>query len=469
VFKRNAQELCSLSKFQDKLNDAWPLPPEEPAAIAVSGGADSFALLHWAWKAGKPVVALTVDHALREGSAAEAQAVRTFCSERNIAHETLIWRGEKPKTGIQEAARNARYKLLCQACERMGLEHLLTAHTADDQAETVFMRLRRGAGRGLAGMPAQRKIAAGPGELITLHRPMFDVRRSEARDYAAAQEVPFVDDPSNEDEKYERVRVRALLAALEQQGLLEAAELAQSAQASLDANKAHETAVWFAANDTGLREDVPGSLSLIQLEFDEDIVPWNEASFPMGWIAANREQVMMLARHLCQEVRRVLGGSVVPTSYLTAAGKEVSGGVIGIREDPGLLHFFREPAALLGRADGTPGFTPLPTAPGSKHLYDKRFIVEVPDDVAEGTELRALGQLMPRDIATSTLARQRVATLPILAKDGVVTHLPEQAVEAIREALQGWKSYDGFLPKSDCTFVARSLLAERFAGDVIRY
>ena len=503
----------SLSKLSDKLTEAWPLPPEEPAAIsvsraespptgrtdgperghalgaetpvalAVSGGADSFALLHWAWQAGKPIVALTVDHGLREGSALEAQAVRTFCSERNIPHETLIWRGDKPKTGIQEAARNARYRLLCQACERMGIEHLITAHTADDQAETVFMRLRRGAGRGLAGMPSERQIAAGPGELITLHRPMLNIRRTEARAYAEEHDVPFVDDPSNEDEKYERVKVRALLAALEQQDLLTVDALCRVSAVQ--------------------RSDLSDAEELLDLEYDElafalpDEHPYDSED---GGITLNGDGIEDQPIGLLGVVRLIyaISGSTPDKDELKAqfSGPELkspkpiqtSGCRLVFWSDPKrpgsmvirpgqekrhlplrIMAILREPAALLGRADGTPGFTPVPAAPGSKHLYDKRFIVEVPQDVAEGTVLRPLGQLLPRDIATSTLSRQRVATLPILAKGDRATHLPEQAVDAVRQALVGWKSCDEFLPDASCTFVARSLLEERFAGSVIRY
>lgn len=428
-------------------NFAWPLPPGEVAAIAVSGGADSFALLHWAWKAGHPIVALTVDHGLREGSAAEAQAVRTFCSERNISHETLLWRGEKPTAGIQEAARNARYRLLCQACERMGISHLVTAHTADDQAETVFMRLRRGAGRGLAGMPDERKIAAGPGPLITLHRPMLSVRRKAARAYADAHAIPFADDPSNEDEKYERVRIRALLAALEQQDLLTVEALINVAKSNQEERSAESTELRrnfmpierkdgaleaMHADDWVLRRSqrAVGSLSAFNYRSVDEDVPFSD--FPdTRW-----------------------GAVVVPAIQVGREFAEV---------------IYREPAALLGRADGTPGFTPVAAPPGSKHLYDRRFIVTVPDEAPEGLHLRPLGQLLPKDIATSTLSRSRISTLPCLSKGEALYALPKLATDAVTQALSGWKLCDGFLSPIEGTFEARSLLSERFAGDVIRY
>ncbi|NNU17339.1 tRNA lysidine(34) synthetase TilS [Parvularcula sp. ZS-1/3] len=451
----------------------WPLPPGEAAAIAVSGGADSFALLHWAWKAGHPIVALTVDHQLREGSAEEAQAVRTFCSERNIAHETLIWRGEKPSTGIQAAAREARYRLLCQACERMGIEHLLTAHTADDQAETVFMRLRRGAGRGLAGMPSERKIAAGPGALITLHRPMLGLRREAARAYAEAQGVPFVDDPSNDDEKYERVRVRALLAALEQQGLLTVEALcgtsarAAAIQEAISSGFEHSTGdisylLGRQSDDQGVfpadRDGIPKFL------FDAELVPEHGGAIE-DW---DYELVRAFASAIGDDCTDRPIPELQPCSRTTFAGV-----VIDWRDAEedywAPIVILREPAALLGRADGTPGFTPVPAPSGSKHLYDRRFIVTVPVQARASLDLRPLGQLMPRDIATSTRARQRIATLPCLAEGDLLRYLPEQAQDAVTQALAGWKQGDAFLSHLEGTFQARSLLSERFVGDVIRY
>ena len=131
--------------------------------LAVSGGSDSTALLviaaRWAEglekrrKQPPKLLAVTVDHGLRPESAREAAAVKRLARRLGVPHRTLHWRGEKPKTGLQEAARIARYRLLAEAAARAGYEHILTAHTLDDQAETVLFRLARGSGlTGLAGM-----------------------------------------------------------------------------------------------------------------------------------------------------------------------------------------------------------------------------------------------------------------------------------------------------------------------------
>jgi len=126
-------------------------------AVAVSGGADSMALViladRWARQRRGKVVALTVDHGLRAGSRAEAQESHRRLSSRGIECRLLVWRGDKPRTGIQAAARDARYRLMAQWCRRHGVLHLLVAHHREDQAETVLHRLARASGvDGLAGM-----------------------------------------------------------------------------------------------------------------------------------------------------------------------------------------------------------------------------------------------------------------------------------------------------------------------------
>jgi tRNA(Ile)-lysidine synthase len=188
------------------------IAPGQPVGVAVSGGPDSLALLLLA-AAARPglVEAATVDHALRDGSRAEAEAVAAICEKLGVPHTilTVEWK-EKPETAIQERARNARYGLLGKWARERGLKALLTGHHADDQAETLVMRLLRGAGvKGLAGM---RRFARAPGAQLALLRPLLGWRRSELEKLCADAGLSPVDDPSNADDQFERVRIRQALA-----------------------------------------------------------------------------------------------------------------------------------------------------------------------------------------------------------------------------------------------------------------
>ena len=201
-----------------------PVRPDERLAVATSGGPDSLALLTLAVAAfpGR-VTALTVDHRLRAESAAEASAVAAQCSARNLAHVTLVRCGPEFAANRQARARAARYALMGDWCAQHGHGLLLTAHHADDQAETVLMRLNRGSGsNGLAGIRTARPLRPE----VMLVRPLLGCRKAELVAIAAAAGWRQVDDPSNHDPHHDRTRIRALLAATP---ALDAAALAHSA------------------------------------------------------------------------------------------------------------------------------------------------------------------------------------------------------------------------------------------------
>nr|WP_255616603.1 tRNA lysidine(34) synthetase TilS [Microvirga puerhi] len=187
---------------------------------AVSGGPDSMALMHLlaSWRQGgcRPlVVVATVDHGLRPEASQEAAFVASEATTLTLSHRTLPWTGPKPATGLQEAARSARYDLLVDLARREGATHLVTAHTLDDQAETVLMRLSRGSGiAGLGGMRMERDLDG-----LRLVRPLLDVPKRMLLDLCAQERWAFVRDPSNADERFARVRWRRLMPALAAEGL----------------------------------------------------------------------------------------------------------------------------------------------------------------------------------------------------------------------------------------------------------
>jgi tRNA(Ile)-lysidine synthase len=220
-----------------------------PAVVlAVSGGPDSTALLYLAarWrkgrKAGPQLVAVTIDHGLRKEAAAEARQVARLAKQLRVPHRTLRWAGAKPQTGLQEKARAARYALLAQAAHKAGATHILTAHTLDDQAETVLMRLLRGSGpAGLAGMARATPLSG-----LTLARPFLEIPKARLLATLRKAKVAFASDPSNRDPRFTRVRMRSLAPALAEEGL-DAKRLALLARRLRRAEAALEVAVNAAA------------------------------------------------------------------------------------------------------------------------------------------------------------------------------------------------------------------------------
>jgi tRNA(Ile)-lysidine synthase len=185
-----------------------------PIGLAVSGGSDSIALLHlahhWAASSGVRLLVLTVDHRLRSEAADEAEQVAALCARLGLAHQTLVWDDPVPR---QSAARRARHALLASALAEAGGQLLLTGHTATDQAETFLMRARQGSGwYGLAGMQALALSPVWPeGAGIWIARPLLGEARQDLRDWLAGQGADWIDDPSNANSAFERVRVRQQL------------------------------------------------------------------------------------------------------------------------------------------------------------------------------------------------------------------------------------------------------------------
>ncbi len=208
------------------------LAPHESLLLAVSGGPDSVALMllcaQWRERDSHHVAVATVDHGLRPDSHAEAELVGGWARAMGFPHHLLRWEGEKPGTRIQERARAARYALLADCAARIGASAIVTAHHADDQAETILFRLTRGSGvSGLAGMAASGQLGGG-----ALLRPLLGLRKATLVEICEAARHPYVSDPSNANEAYARVKLRKLMPTLEELGLDTAALLRLGARAA---------------------------------------------------------------------------------------------------------------------------------------------------------------------------------------------------------------------------------------------
>lgn len=228
----------AVGRFGADLAALWPGMGR--LGLAVSGGPDSLAMLLLA-RAALPgrIAAATVDHGLRAESAAEAAMVSDLCARLDVPHQTL--KVELAAGNVQAEARAARYAALAEWMEREGLEALLTAHHADDQAETLLLRLSRGSG--VAGLAGVRARGAVPGTRLPLLRPLLGWRRAELAEVVAAAGLVAVDDPSNRDDRFDRARIRKAIAGAD---WLDVPALALSAANLADADAALD---WAAARE----------------------------------------------------------------------------------------------------------------------------------------------------------------------------------------------------------------------------
>lgn len=203
------------SFVDDRPKASTPLP----VGVAVSGGGDSVALLHLmhraAPQAGFRLSAVTVDHGLRSDAAAEAAQVAGLCAGLGIPHDTLRWQGPEATGNLMDQARRARIALIANWAQGRGIGHVVLGHTADDQAESFLMNLSRAAGlEGLSGMRGSWHEAG-----IHWARPLLGVGRGTLRDFLRRQGLSWIDDPTNEDDRFARVRARKALKALTPLGI----------------------------------------------------------------------------------------------------------------------------------------------------------------------------------------------------------------------------------------------------------
>lgn len=366
-----------MQQFQPAVHLLDRLAEISHVAVAVSGGSDSMALLRLvsAWRNLQTplprISALTVDHGLRAASADEAVAVARWCASFAIPHHILPWRGDKPKTGLQAKARAARYDLLTEWCLANDVAVLLTGHTADDQAETVTMRQSRTTShRSLAGIWPETEWKG-----VRVVRPLLACRREELRDYLKSVKQEWIDDPSNLDRRFERVRVRQQLDGQD------IAPLQEQAAFSLQVTLAQQTIVdsWMANHG---RSDEWGCI-------------WLPRSQLLG---CELEARLGILRHCIQQA----GGSdnLTPDALRNLQDWAV-GHQTGRRTLGGALVMLRRDHVLMAREAGRISRQPQLVPAGGQLLWDERFMVTAPPGSLVGSGLTFKANLRLKNVPHS--------------------------------------------------------------------
>ncbi|CAA7620888.1 tRNA(Ile)-lysidine synthase [Candidatus Terasakiella magnetica] len=390
-----------------------PLGPFERVprlALGVSGGADSLALAllaaRWAERRGGDVVALTVDHGLRPESGVEAAQVAGWLAAHRIRHEILVWEGDKPGADLQAAARDARRALLGGYCARHGILHLLLAHHREDQAETFLLRLARGSGvDGLAAM-----ALAQPTHWGRILRPLLAVPRARLAATLIAQGQTWIEDPSNRNAAFARVRMRRLAFVLAAEGLT-APRLAATAGHMARARAALEQAVADAA--------------AARVEMHEAGYAWLD----LNGLAHLPEEVGL--RLLSRLLGMVGGGAYGPRlERLERLWAEFShgletartlGGCRVVPEKSGRVLICREPAKMEAMVS---------LSAGNDVFWDGRFRVRCSSDLPPGYGLGGLGGEGWRKI-TALVKPARLPAVPAAARPSLPALYGEDGISAV--------------------------------------
>lgn len=386
-------------------------------ALAVSGGPDSTALMilaaEWAQRIAPPFtpIVLTVDHRLRPEAALEAAAVAKRAAELGLRVEVLAWDGPKPISNVQDAARRARYRLLVAAARRLGADGLVTAHTLDDQAETVLLNLARGSGvAGLAAMAAERPF--GP---VSLFRPFLETPKSRLVASLAVRGETFTTDPSNDDERYRRVVARRVLPALARLGL-DASGLAATAGRMRRAAEALDRAAdRLVAADGLVHEGGFACLSLGAYRAETEEIRLRALVRLIGH-AGRLDHGPRLDRLERLDMRLTEGD--VDRLRVT-----LGGAVIECRA--GRVWFTRE----TGRA----GAARLGLSPGGCGLFDGRFLVSADPRTTAAVEIGPLGRTAARIFSGASWPAFALDHVPAVRSGGVIA-----AVPALGFAMPGW-------------------------------
>lgn len=384
-------------EFAARLDRLGPFERAPRLAVGVSGGADSLALAlladAWARRRRGTIAALTVDHRLRPESAAEARQTGEWLAARGIAHQTLVWTGPHPRSDIQAEARAARYRLLEGWCAEHRCLHLLTAHHVEDQAETFWLRLARGSGLdGLAGISAVTERAH-----CRVLRPLLDVPPERLRARLRCEGQAWIEDPSNRNAEFGRVRVREASALLASEGL--------------SAERLQETLRHLGRARQALEAGTSALLARAVTVHPAGLA-WVDAE------AIRRAEPELGLRTLAAVLATIGGTDYPPRLERLERLREALerddlergrtlGGCRLVRTGARLL-VCREVAAVEGH---------LALSPGRTYLWDGRFRIEVANTCPNGVTAGALGQDR-RELPPEALGRLR--TLPGLARPNLV-------------------------------------------------
>ena len=357
-------------------------------AVAVSGGSDSMALLRlverWHTQPNGPreIYALTVDHGLRPESADEARQVAMWCDAFKIPHQILQWSGDKPATGIQAKARSARYDLMSQWCRDAKVPVLMTAHTADDQAETVVMRRERtSSDRSLAAIWPENEWRG-----VKLLRPLLGERRESLRGFLTGIGQVWLEDPSNQNRSFERIRVRDSLPDQDIEPLHHLAEAAQLRVGLADVARRAFLLEHMTVDDYAVLRLPRVALLAESGDLRIDILSWALAVGGDGQ-TPERAIVEAIARWLQEgrENRRSANGAIV------SARRHV-------------VEVMREPARLRSR---------FVAVPAEGHvMFDGRFTVTAPEGATVGSMGLPPMLKRPKDVPALAFSALPVVKMP---------------------------------------------------------
>ncbi len=411
-----------------------PIEGARCVVIAVSGGPDSLALLLLAerWQAARDdapeIHVFTVDHRLHPRSARDAAFVLRLAEERGFPVRILVREGDAPLTGIEAAARDARYRLLIDAAKAVGASHIALAHQREDQAETFLMRLARGSG--VHGLSAMRQLSEREG--VLLFRPLLDVPKARLAAVVRDAGIVPVDDAANRDPRFMRTKLRALMPELARAGLgpEQLAEAARQMARVADAIEAQAAALLRQA--VGLDRFAIATLDT----------------------AIYRDAVAEVRLRALTRLLQAIGGGVYPprSERLAALDGSLAGDAVTRfrRTLAGVVAERAGDAVFLYREIGRGGLPVVPVATGFDGLWDHRFRVAIDNPPPVGVAVGPLGLAGVRRLGGPLrLPKPALAALPAIWRG---------------ERLLGVPAFDFDAEGGGMSVAAVSVLEERVFG-----